>query len=84
MYELREYDYLYDATFYYQFKNDETVVARVKRFFRYLVDLDEGGYERGREENMRILHLIKSVRSVDELVEAISGTRFSLREKELL
>lgn len=84
IYELREYDYLYDDIFYYQFKNDETVVARVKGFFRWLLDLDEGSFERDREENMRILHLIKSVRSVDELVEAISGTRFSLREKELL
>lgn len=84
MYELREYDYLYDDIFYYQFKNDETVVARVKGFFRELLDLDEGSFERDREENMRVLHLIKSVRSVDELIEAIRGTRFSLREKDLL
>lgn len=33
---------------------------------------------------MKILHLVKSVRSVDEIIEVISDTRFSLREKELL
>lgn len=59
IYELREYDYLYDDTFCYQFKNDDTVVWRVKEFLREQIRNDVGYYDDDIRSNIKILHLLK-------------------------
>ena len=82
IYELTNYDHLYDCNFYYQFNNDETVVGRIKGFLRDSLRYDS---EDGRD-NIILLHKLKQVNTITEIkgVLGMVSTGWDLKEKELL
>lgn len=86
IYELSNFDYMYDSTFYYQFKNDDTVARRVKAFLREQLRYDSGYFEDDVRDNLRVLHILKEVNTIEEImgILGIARTGWNLEEKELL
>jgi len=86
IYELSNFDYLYDSTFYYQFKNDDTVAWRVKAFLREQSRYDSGYFEGDVRGNMELLHLLKGVVTIDGIIGILESSKvnWDLKEKELL
>ena len=84
IYELSNYDYMYDCNFYYQFKNDETVVGRIKGFLRE--SLRYGSVYDDVRDNMVLLHKLKQVNTIAEVkgILGVAKTGWDLEEKELL
>lgn len=84
IYELSNFDYMYDCNFYYQFKSDDKVVGRIRSFLREQLRHDSGYFEEDVKENMRVLHLLKGVDSIEGIVGLLEKTNWSLEEKGLL
>lgn len=84
IYELSVYDHMYDCDFYYQFKNDNTVVGRIKGFLREQLRHDSDYFEDDIKDNMRVLHLLKEVDSIEGIVNLLERTNWGLKEKGLL
>lgn len=86
IYELSNFDYLYDSTFYYQFKNDGTVAWRVKAFLREQLRYDSGYFEDAVRNNMELLHLLKGVVTIDGIIGILESSKvnWDLKLKELL
>ena len=86
IYELSNFGYLYDSTFYYQFKNDDTVAQRVKAFLREKLRYDSGYFEDDVRTNMELLHLLKGVVTIDGIIGILESSKvnWGLKEKELL
>lgn len=84
IYELSNFDYMYDYSFYYQFKNDDTVVGRIKGFLREQLRHDSDYFEDDVKDNMRVLHLLKGVHNIEDIANLLERTNWSLEEKGLL
>lgn len=84
IYELAKYDYMYDETFYYQFKKDDTSVARIKSLLRQCLSYDAYFEESNKKGNIKAIHLLKTVRDIDSLIKVLEITDYELKEKELL
>lgn len=86
IYELPVYDHMYDCDFYYQFKSDDTVAWRVKAFLREYLRYDSGYFEDDMKKNMELLHRLKGVNTIEEImgILGIARTGWDLKERELL
>lgn len=86
IYELSNFDYMCDSTFYYQFKNDDTVAWRVKAFLREQLRYDSDYFEDDVRDNIVLLSRLKGVNTIEEIVGilGIARTGWELKEKELL
>lgn len=84
IYELSFYDPLYEYDFYWHFKKDDTSVHRIKAFLRDSLRNDTGYFEDDVKDNMKALHLLKGVDSIEGIMSVLKGTGWILKEKELL
>lgn len=84
IYELAFYDLLYEYDFYWHFKKDNTSVHRIKKFLRESLRGGESYYEYDDKDNIKALHLLKGVDSVEGITSALKGTGWRLQEVELL
>ena len=84
IYELSVYDHMYDCDLYYQFKNDNTVVGRIKGFLREQMRRDSGYFKDDIKDDMKVLHLLKEIDSIEGIVNLLERTYWGLKEKELL
>lgn len=84
VYELSNYDYMYDRTFYYHFKKDDTMVSRIKTFIRSQLRYDSGYFEDDERYNIEALHMLKGVSDLEGITPILEKVGWYLEEKELL
>lgn len=84
IYELSVYDPLLEYFFYYNFKKGSTSHQRIKHFLREQLRLDTGYYDDDVRENIKIIHLLKGVDSIKDIVDVLEGTSWRLIERTLL
>lgn len=84
IYELSVYVPLLESFLYYNFKKDNTPAQRIKSFLREQLRLDTGYYDDDVKENMKILHLLKTADSIEDIVDVLERTSWGLIERGLL
>ena len=84
IYELSQYDPIYESVYYWVFKNNPTVLHRIVKELREIIRADYGYYEDDVNNNMKVLHNLKSVKDIEGLKTVIDKAGFKLQIKELL